>query len=93
MRKPVIINGVPFRIGQVEWEDASGQMRAELPDFTAMRTGRTPVGKIITTIGLVAKIGKYWLIVTECGSQDTIYDFTVIPIKPGVKVSWAGKKG
>jgi hypothetical protein len=92
MPKIVNVNGVNFRPGQLEWEDAVGQMRAELPDFAAMRAGKATIGRTITTIGMVGRVGNYYVIVTEYGTNDGIYDFTIVPTRPKVKVTWAGAK-
>jgi hypothetical protein len=90
--KTVQIHGVDFHPGQVEWEDAFSSIRAELPSFDKMRARQEPVGKVITTIGLIALIGDHWVIVTEYGTNDGIFDFTIVPMRAKVKVIWTGKK-
>lgn len=92
MRYTLTINGVTFRPGQVEWEDAIGQMRSPLPAFDKMRKGKAMVGKIITSLGLVAQIGNYWVIVSEHGTADDIFDFTIVPMRAKVKVTWNREK-
>jgi hypothetical protein len=93
MPRPIrMIQEVAFRAGSVEWEDAFGQMRAPLPDFVSMRKGTETIGKVITTIGLVAKIGRYVVIVTELGHDDGVFDFTIVPLRPKVKIKWTGGK-
>jgi hypothetical protein len=87
--KPIKINGVTFRFGQVEWEDACGQMRAPLPDFNVLRRSRRPAGKIINTVGLVAQVGTYIIVISEHG-VDEVFDFTLIPTRAKVKISYTG---
>jgi hypothetical protein len=78
--KGVLINGVRFRPGEVDWEDAHSTTRGKLPDFDAMRQGNSFVGSKITSTGLIAKIGKYLLIVTEKDEMLEEFDFTLIPL-------------
>jgi hypothetical protein len=80
------INGVIFRLGELSWEDAVGQMRHPLPDFKALRSKFKVHGRIISTAGWIAKIGNYYLVISESGSQENIADFTMVPIKPNIKV-------
>ena len=90
MRKPkgVVINGVRFRPGEIDWEDAHGATREKLPDFDAMRQGGTYIGSKITTTGLVAKIGKYLIVITEKDEKLSEFDYTLIPLKPKVQVRY-----
>jgi hypothetical protein len=84
------VNGVRFRLGELHWEDAFGVMRSELPKFSVLRRG-APQGRIIKTAGWVAKIGRYWLVLTEHGAGPDIYDFTLVPVRPKVIAKWSGK--
>lgn len=78
--KGVVIHGVRFRPGQVDWEDAHSTTRGKLPDFSAMREASTFVGSKITSAGLIAKIGKYLLVITEKDEALEEFDFTLIPL-------------
>ena len=49
--KGVVIQGVRFRPGEVDWEDAHSTTRGKLPDFDAMRNGSTRQGKLVDLIG------------------------------------------
>lgn len=87
-RKTVVINGVRFRPGEVDWEDAHSTTRDKLPDFNAMRQGQQYIGSKITTTGLVAKIGKYLLVITEKDEKLTEFDYTLIPLRPKTQVRY-----
>lgn len=91
MAKPkgVIINGVRFRSGEVDWEDAYSCTREKLPDFEQMRQGGQSVAKKITTTGLIARIGKYVLVITEKDETLTEFDYTVIPLHPKTQVRYS----
>ena len=86
--KGVMINGVRFRPGEVDWEDAHGATREKLPDFDAMRQGGQYIGSKITTTGLVAKVGKYLIIITEKDETLSEFDYTLIPLRPKVQVRY-----
>ena len=86
--KGKLINGVRFRPGEVDWEDAYGEMRHSLPDFEAMKTGEGFIGSKITAVGLIAKIGKYLLVITEHNDDADEYDYTVIPLAAKTKVTY-----
>jgi len=90
MRKPkgIIINGVRFRHGEVDWEDAHGASRDKLPDFAAMRQGGQYIGSKITSTGLIAKIGKYLLVITEKDEALTEFDYTLIPLRAKVQIRY-----
>jgi hypothetical protein len=90
VRKPkgVVIHGVRFRPGEVDWEDAHGARREKLPDFDAMRQGAVYIGSKITTTGLVAKIGKYLIVITEKDETLSEFDYTLIPLKAKVQVRY-----
>lgn len=90
MRKPkgVVINGVRFRPGEVDWEDAHSATRDKLPDFEAMRQGGQFVGSKITSTGLVARIGKYFLVITEKDEKLTEFDYTLIPTHAKVQIRY-----
>lgn len=90
MAKSLIINGISFRPGQVKWEDAFSNMRSALPDFATLRANHKAIGKMITSVGLVARVGTYWIVISEHGSAEGIFDFTIVPIQPKVKVAWTG---
>ena len=90
MRKPkgVVINGVRFRPGEVDWEDAHSATRDKLPDFEAMRQGGQYVGSKITSTGLIAKIGKYLLVITEKDEKLTEFDYTLIPLRSKIQIRY-----
>jgi hypothetical protein len=87
--KGVVINGIRFRPAEVIWEDAHGVSGEGLPDFEQMRNGAEMIGAVITTIGLVAKIGKYILVVTEKDESLETFDYTLIPIRPKTQVRYS----
>jgi hypothetical protein len=86
--KGVVINGVRFRPAEVDWEDAHSGTREKLPDFEAMRQGGLYVGSKITSAGLVAKIGKYLLVITEKDETLTEFDYTLIPLRAKVQIRY-----
>jgi hypothetical protein len=90
MRKPkgVVINGVRFRPGEVDWEDAHGATRDKLPDFEAMRQTGRYMGTKITSTGLIAKIGRYLLVITEKDEALTEFDYTLIPLRAKVQIRY-----
>ena len=90
MRKPkgVVINGVRFKPGEVDWEDAHSATRDKLPDFEAMRQGGQYVGSKITSTGLIAKIGKYLLVITEKDEKLTEFDYTLIPLRSKIQIRY-----
>ena len=78
--KGKVINGVRFRPGECAWEDAYGEMRSSLPNFETMRAGTDFIGSKITAVGLIAKIGKYLVVITEHNDLADEYDYTLIPL-------------
>lgn len=90
MRKPkgVVINGVRFKPGEVDWEDAHSATRDKLPNFAAMRQTSGYVGTKITSTGLVARIGRYLLVITEKDEALTEFDFTLIPLRAKVQIRY-----
>lgn len=86
--KGVVINGIRFRPGEVDWEDAHSASRDKLPDFDAMRQGTDYVGSKITSAGLIAKIGKYLLVITEKDEALTEFDYTLIPLRSKVQLRY-----
>jgi hypothetical protein len=86
--KGVSIKGVRFRPGEVDWEDAHSTTRGKLPDFDAMRQATTFVGSKITSTGLVAKIGKYLLVVTEKDEALEEFDYTLIPLHAKIQIRY-----
>ncbi len=90
MRKPkgVSIQGVRFRPGEVDWEDAHSTTRGKLPDFDAMRQGTSFVGSRITSSGLIAKIGKYLLVITEKDEALEEFDYTLIPLHAKIQIRY-----
>jgi hypothetical protein len=90
MRKPkvVVINGIRFRPGEVDWEDAHSATRDTLPDFDALREGGQFMGSKITSTGLIAKIGKYLVVITEKDEDLTEFDYTLIPLRAKVQIRY-----
>lgn len=90
MRKPkgVVINGVRFRPGEVDWEDAHSATREKLPDFDALRLGGQYFGSKITSTGLIARVGKYLVVITEKDEALTEFDYTLIPLRPKVQIRY-----
>ncbi len=86
--KGVLINGVKFRPGEVDWEDAYSVSREKLPDFAAMRQRGQWVGKKVTTGGLIAHIGKYMLVIQERDEEQKEFDYTLIPLRARIEVRY-----
>jgi len=86
--KGVLIQGIRFRPGEVDWEDAHSTTRGKLPDFEAMRQGSTFVGSKITSAGLLAKIGKYLLVITEKDEALEEFDYTLIPLRAKILIRY-----
>lgn len=87
-RKGVIINGVKFRPGEVDWEDAFSISREKLPDFNLMRQRGQWIGKKVTTNGLVARIGNYMLVIQERDEEQKEFDYTLIPLRSKTEVRY-----
>ena len=87
--KGMVINGVRFRPGEVDWEDAHGATREKLPDFNVLRAGGTYVGTKITSTGMIAKVGKYLVVITEKDEKLSEFDYTLIPQRPKMQIRWA----
>src|SRR5574337_226774 len=86
--KGVVIHGVRFRTGEVDWEDAHSATREKLPDFDALRQGRQYAGTKVTSTGLIAKVGKYLLVITEKDEALTEFDYTLIPLRPKIQIRY-----
>lgn len=86
--KGVVIKGVRFRPGEVDWEDAYSQSREPLPDFDAIKAGGGFIGSKITAVGLIAKIGQHLVIITEKNEEADEFDFTVIPLHAKTEVRY-----
>ena len=82
------IKGIRFRLGEVDWEDAHGITRGQLPDFEAMQQEDAHIGTKITSTGLVARIGKYLVVITEKNDMDDEYDYTVIPLHAKIQIRY-----
>jgi len=90
--KGVIIKGVRFRPGEVDWEDAHGISRDALPDFDSMRNGNGGfVGAKITSAGLVGRVGRYLIVITEKDDDCKEFDYTLIPLRPKTAVRYHSK--
>ena len=83
MRKPkgVLIHGIRFRQAEVDWEDAYSSSREKLPNFATMRQRGQWIGKKVTTVGLVARIGRYLLVIQERDEEQAEFDYTLIPLQ------------
>ena len=55
---------------------------------TAMRQGGQYIGSKITSTGLIAKIGKYLLVITEKDEALTEFDYTLIPLHAKVQIRY-----
>ena len=86
--KGVLINGVRFRPGEVDWEDAFGASREKLPDFALLRQRGGWAGKKVTTAGLVARIGYYLVVIQERDEEQEEFDYTLIPLRPSTVVRY-----
>jgi hypothetical protein len=53
-----------------------------------MRNGNTFVGSKITSAGLIAKIGKYLLVITEKDEPLEEFDFTLIPLRAKIELRY-----
>jgi hypothetical protein len=79
--KGIVIKGIRFKHGEVDWEDAYTHNREKLPDIEAMRQGNEFIGVKITSAGYVAKVGKYFIVITEMDQDLEEFDYTLIPLK------------
>jgi hypothetical protein len=86
--KSVIINGIRFRHGEVDWEDAQTRYKEQLPNFDAMRQGKEFLAAKVTSIGRIAKIGHYLLVITEMEEGEDEFDYTLIPLKAKISVRY-----
>jgi len=86
--KGVVINGVKFRPGEVDWEDAFSASREKLPDFNEMRQRGQWIGKKVTSVGLVAHIGHYMLVIQERDEEQKEFDYTLIPLRAKTEVRY-----
>jgi hypothetical protein len=90
VRKPkgVVINGIRFRPAEVDWEDAYSVSREKLPDFASMRQRGVWIGKKVTTVGLVARIGRYLLVIQERDEEQEEFDYTLIPLQSKYEIRY-----
>lgn len=86
--KGVVINGVRFRPAEVDWEDAYSSSREKLPDFATMRQRGVWIGKKVTTVGLVAHIGRYLLVIQERDEEQEEFDYTLIPLQSKYEIRY-----
>ncbi len=86
--KGVVIKGVRFRPAEVDWEDAFSSSRQKLPDFEAMRQRGQYLGKKVTSVGLVARIGHYLLVIQERDEEQEEFDYTLIPLRAKTEVRY-----
>ncbi len=86
--KGVMIKGVRFRHAEVDWEDAFSSSRQKLPDFEAMRQRSQYLGKKVTSVGLVARIGHYLLVIQERDEEQEEFDYTLIPLRAKTEVRY-----
>jgi hypothetical protein len=86
--KGVVINGVKFRPGEVDWEDAFSVSREKLPDFAEMRQRGVWIGKKVTTAGLLARVGNYMLVIQERDEEQKEFDYTLIPLRAKTAVRY-----
>ena len=86
--KGVVINGVKFRPGEVDWEDALSISREKLPDFAALRQRGEWIGKKVTTAGLLARIGNYMMLIQERDEEQKELDYTLIPLRAKIEVRY-----
>jgi hypothetical protein len=84
--KNIKINGVKFRFSEIEWEGACGVQGGALPVFKDLRQGRKADGRMIQTSGWAAKIGTYYLIISERGGDEGVFDYTLVPGRPKIKI-------
>ena len=86
--KGVVINGIRFRPGEVDWEDAYSASREKLPDFAVLRQRGEWSGKKVTSVGLVARIGHYMLVIQERDEEQKEFDYTLIPLRARTEVRY-----
>jgi len=86
--KGVVINGIRFRPGEVDWEDAFSISREKLPDFATLRQRGQWIGKKVTSVGLVARIGHYMLVIQERDEEQKEFDYTLIPLRAKTEVRY-----
>ena len=86
--KGVVIHGVRFRPAEVDWEDAYSASREKLPDFATLRQRGQYLGKKVTTVGLVARIGNYLLVIQERDEEQEEFDYTMIPLRAKTEVRY-----
>jgi hypothetical protein len=86
--KGVVINGIRFRPGEVDWEDAFSISREKLPDFATLRQRGQWIGKKVTSVGLVARIGHYMLVIQERDEEQKEFDYTLIPLRARTEVRY-----
>ena len=87
--KTVIIDGVAFRPGQLDWEDATGSRCAALPKFADLRMGKEYAGRQKTSIGLIARIGRYLVVISECDEISKEYDYTLVPVHAKTEIRYS----
>jgi len=87
--KKITINGVAFRPGQLDWEDATGSRSAALPKFADLRTGKEYAGRRKTSIGLIARIGRYLVVISERDEISGEYDYTLVPVHAKTEIRYS----
>ena len=87
--KTILINGVAFRLGELDWEDATISVRASLPDFSRLRGGKEYVGRRKTSAGLIAQVGRYFLVISERDTAGEEYDFALVPTRAKTEIRYS----
>lgn len=77
-----------FRPGEVDWEDAYAASREKLPNFDLKRQRGHYIGKKVRTAGLVARIGRYLLVIQERDVEQEEFDYTLIPLRAKTEVRY-----
>jgi hypothetical protein len=86
-----MINGIKFRSGEVTWQAPRSIFRETLPNFDRIMNGPT-LCETHATVGLIGKIGEYYLVITERNEVGEEYDYTIIPCTGTTKVRYTDKR-
>jgi hypothetical protein len=86
-----VVNGVKFRAGQLDWEDAWSGTDTALPDLTALASGGYGGVKFEAT-GLIGKIANYYIVITKHNEDFSVCDFTLVPRKAKITVKYHSRR-